>query len=808
MSILTPSLSYGVDSNLEFGTRFIPSKLVEDKEGTIQVFVKKGTSLLPEKISGLTVTSLDSKIIRVLTVKDSESGFVSEVVVKGIKAGSTKLFLAAPGFPSQELPVTVYGNIFTQEQLVVNVVPDSFSSDGPSRGLVSVELTDSDGFPVKASEDVNVSLKVANNNILDISQENLVIKKGEYFTGTHFIVKGSGNTGKTNIFATAVGMEGKSNDITVDKLNEVLHVKLYLLQEKINVAGKAAKAHIIAQLQLDDEEQPVLANKDISIKYKVTNNIFLNQNTSPNSNLGEKTGSITIKKGTYWGHDSFTLLGGQTGEYLVTITSGDPLTLESKTIEAVFYAETVPDSPSNDGDRFVKFKPVPIFATGNKELLGIITLEDENDFPIVSNKNLEIQLDSSDKDFLTIDNVFLPVGEGSALVFGIVGHSIPDSIDKEEFKINPVVEVESESASPSQVEVFGTEDTALELVAKPLVSKILAGTEFPIILYFTHDSQLAKFPKNSNLFVSSSEIFDVETKPVNSGDDVIMLNTKAIDQGSDTLQFTVNDFDDAALTLESLSLKPANIVIDHSETIFTGHNDIFSVQLLNSAGLPVFATEDIDITFVVNDESMIQVPHTLTIKKGEYYSIFDAGPKISGTTIISALAEGLPLSSTDIKILSLAPNLLLEVPEIIENGEVFTAKVAAKQDTEPLTGLGVKWEVDGGILQLSDSKTGSTGEAIASIMSTSGNIVNIKASVSGSYYPLSTVAKTVRVNSTSEFLAYAEPEQQFTKPEIGGVDPVIIIVPTIILLMGYMLMKKGKIKIKNPGQAKQVQINQ
>jgi len=806
MSILTPSLTYGVESNFEFGTRFIPTKLVEDKEGTIQIFTKKGTSLVPEKIPGLTVTSLDSKILRVLTVKDSESGFVSEVTVKGIKAGTTKLFLAAPGFSSQELPVTVYGNIYTQEQLVVNVVPHNFSSDGPSRGLVSVELADSDGFPVKASEDVNISLKVANNNILDIAQENLVIKKGEYFTGTHFIIKDSGDTGKTNIFATSQGMEGKSNDITVDQQDNSLQVKLYLLQEKINVSGKASKAHIIAQLQLADSEEPVIANKDISINYKVTNNIFSNQNTSPNSNLGEKSGTITIKKGTYWGHDTFTLLGGKTGEYLVTITSGDPLTLESKTIEAVLYDETVPGTPSNDGDKFVKFKPVPIFATGNKELLGIITLEDENDFPIVANKNLDIKLDSSDKDFLTIDDVFLPVGEGSALVFGMVGNSIPNGVNAAEFEINPVVEVESESNTPSKVEVFGTEDSSLELIAEPLIPKILDGTEFPIIVYFTQNSQLAKFPKDSNLFVSPSEIFDVETKKVSSGDDLVMLNTKAIDQGSDTLQFTVNDFDDASLTIESLSVKPANIVIDHSETIFTGRNDVFSVQLLNSEGLPVFATEDIDITFVVNDESIIQVPHTLTIKKGEYYSIFDAGPKISGITKISALSEGLPLSSTDINVSSLAPNLLLEAPEIIQNGEVFTVKVAAKQDAEPLTGLGVQWEVDGGVLQLSDSKTGTTGEAVASIMSTSGNAVNIKASVSGSYYPLSTVAKTVRVNSTSEFLAYAEPEQKFSKPEIGGIDPVIIIVPTILVLMGYMLIKKGTIKIKNPRVQKQVAI--
>jgi hypothetical protein len=803
MSILTPSLTYGADSNFEFGTRFIPTKLVEDKEGMIQIFAKKGTSLVPEKIPGLTVTSLDSKIIRVLTVKDSESGFVSEVTVKGIKAGTTKLFLAAPGFSSQELPVTVYGNVFNQEQLLVKVVPDTFSFAGPFRGLVSVELADADGFPVKAAEDVSVSLSVANNNILDISQENLVIKKGEYFTGTHFIVKDSGNTGKTNIFATALGMETKSDVITVDEQDD-LKVKLYLVQEKINAFG-SSKAYIIVQLQLEDSEEPVIASKDIVVNYKVTNDIFANQNTSPNSNIGEKVGTITIQKGSYWGYDAFSLLGGKTGEYLVTITSGKPLTLESDTIQAVFYDQNVANAPSNDGDRFVKFEGLPIFATGNKELLGIIFLEDESDFPIRSDKNLEIKLDSSDNDFLSIDDVFLQVGEGSALVFGKVGHSIPNGID-DTFEINPVVEVESESSSPTVVEVFGSDETSLQLIAEPLITKVLKDTEFPIVLYFTENSQVTKFPKNSNLFVSPSKIFDVETKPVFSGDDLIMLNTKAIDSGSDTLQFTVNDFPDSTLTIESLSLKPANIIIDHSETIFTGTNDVFSVQLVNSQNLPVFATEDIEITFVVNDESKIQVPHTLTIKKGEYYTLFDAGPKTSGITEISALSEGLPLSTTNIKISSLTPSLLLNVPEIIESGEVFTVKVEAKQDDLPLSGLGVQWNVDGGILQLSDSKTGTTGEAIASIISTSDKAVNIKASVSSSYYSPSTVTKTVRVNSTSEFLAFADEEPKFIKPEIGGIDPVIIIVPAVIILMGYMLIKKGTIKIKNPTITKQVPI--
>src|SRR3972149_963363 len=229
MSILTPSLTYGADSNFEFGTRFIPTKLVEDKEGMIHIFAKKGTSLVPEKIPGLTVTSLDSKIIRVLTVKDSESGFVSEVTVKGIKAGTTKLFLAAPGFPSKELPVTVYGNI--------------------------------------------------------------LIKKDEYFAGTHFEIKPSGQAEKANIYVTAEGMETKSTDITIDKMED-LNVKLYFFREKVDVSTSSAVGHIVVQLQKEDAEEPVLATQDILVTYKITNEFTTNQ-------VGEKTSTIKIKKGEY-----------------------------------------------------------------------------------------------------------------------------------------------------------------------------------------------------------------------------------------------------------------------------------------------------------------------------------------------------------------------------------------------------------------------------------------------------------------------------------------------------------------------------
>ena len=86
ISILAPSLSYGAVNDSEFGTRFIPSMIVQDREGTMQVFTTQAGSLIPEKIDKLTVTSLDSSILRILTVKNSESGFTTEITLKGIKA--------------------------------------------------------------------------------------------------------------------------------------------------------------------------------------------------------------------------------------------------------------------------------------------------------------------------------------------------------------------------------------------------------------------------------------------------------------------------------------------------------------------------------------------------------------------------------------------------------------------------------------------------------------------------------------------------------------------------------------------------
>ncbi len=109
------SMTHVADASLEFGTRLIPSMLIEEKQGILQVYAKNAGNIVPEKIEGLTATSLDSSILRVIDVKSNESGFTSEITILGVKPGTTKIFLAAPGFSATEISIKVNGNKLNQE---------------------------------------------------------------------------------------------------------------------------------------------------------------------------------------------------------------------------------------------------------------------------------------------------------------------------------------------------------------------------------------------------------------------------------------------------------------------------------------------------------------------------------------------------------------------------------------------------------------------------------------------------------------------------------------------------------------------
>lgn len=763
---ITASVAYAE----EFDIRFLPQKLVEGSEAKMQVFVAEGEQIIPKKITDLTITSLDSSILHIEKIQDTGS-FVSEVTVKAGKPGTTTLYIAAPGFDSKEIPVTIYGNKNHASTLLVKITPDTFTTSGPSEGYIAVELADEDGFPVIAKEDTVISLNTANRDKIEIASQNLLIKKGEYYSHTKFTIK---NSGEATIYLTSNGIETATSTITIQE-DEDLTVKMYTYPNTMSIHD-ATQGFVIAQLQ-DSSGRPIIAQKDITVYYRVADSDF-EEATNYSSNYKQKsTGYFQIPKGSYWGYTQYSLPEGLEDKYELSISTEDPLVVETQEIEAK-------DLELID-DKLVQFKTVPVLATGKRELVGVVYLEDEDGNPVVAEKELAIKIDSTDNKALTVEDVILKAGGQVALVYGKIGHSVPTDLE-----LRPAV-TEGEFTT---IDVFGPNKDSLEFVVEPLIPEVLSGTSFPIIMYLKDGTELTNFPEDSDVFVSPNEYVQIQTKKIVQKDSLVLFDSKSLKKGPVELTVEAGDFEDST-TIDNLSSDPANMILDHSKSIFVGNNDVFSIQLINSEGLPTYATSDVVVSLVAKDQNLVEMPSSITIPTGSYYALFDVAPKAAGTTEISLLSKELPLVSEEITITSLIPILTITAPDSVGESEAFTATVSAKANEKPLAGLKVDWQLSGGINQISDSQTSPAGEASISIIPNSPS-VNIVATVSGQWYSPASTSKSVTVNMPVSVLVSEEQAKDYSI-EIFGIDPILIIVPGAIGAAGFMLKRKGQLKIKN-----------
>lgn len=755
----------------EFDVRFLPQKLIEGSEGKMQVVVVDGGQIIPKKITDLTITSLDSSILHIEKIQDGDS-FASEVTVKAGKPGTTTLYLAAPGFGSKEISVTIYGNKNHASTILTKITPDTFTTSGPNEGYIAAELADEDGFPVVAKEDTLISLNTANREIVDLASQNLLIKKGEYFAYTKFTVK---KPGEATIYLTSQGIETKSSTITVQE-DKDLTVKMYTYPTTLSIHD-ATQGFVIAQLQ-DSSGRPVIAQKDITVYYKVADSDY-SEATNYSSNYKQKaSGYFQITKGSYWGYSQYSLPEGLEDDYELSISTEDPLVVETQTI-------TAKDLELMD-DKLVQFQTLPVLATGKRELIGVVHLEDEDGNPVTAEKDLAIKIDSSDTKALEVEDVIMRSGSQVALVYGKTGHSIPTNLE-----LRPMVN----EGELTTIQAYGPDKDSLELVAEPLIPDVLSGTSFPIVMYLKDGTELTSFPEDNEVFVSPNEYVKIQTKKIVQKDTLVLFDSESLKKGPVDISVEVGDFEDTA-TIDSISSEPADLILDHSKSIFVGNNDVFSVQLVNSEGLPTYATSDVVINLVAKDRSLVDMPSSVTIPTGSYYALFDVAPKAAGTTEISLLSKELPLVSEEITITSLTPVLSIAGPDIIDSTDTIIATLSAKANEKPLAGMKVDWQVSGGMVQISDSQTGTTGQAAISIMPT-GQAVNIVATATDQWYTPTSISKSITVNSTgSEVISTEQPTKDYSV-EIFGIDPVLIIVPGAIGAAGFMLKKKGQLKIRN-----------
>lgn len=777
--IIFSTSAYGQTPS-EFGYRFLPSKIIANTDVVMQVYAKGDA--IPKNIDGLVVTSSDSSIIQILGIEQNTNDFITEVKIHAASAGTVNIALAAPGFSSQELPIIIYGDNKMPTKLLIKTTPNTFSTIGAEQGYVSVELANSAGIPINARQDTNITLTTSDSNIINLKNTELDIKEGQYFAIGQFEVK---KDGIAQISASASSMSTVSSTVTVSTSEIPTTVQLYVFPKILNVY-KNSYGYVIAQLQQNGI--PVQTTEDITLPIQVTNSSGIRMiNTSGENPSVSANVPIVIKKGSYWGYTQISVVAGTKG-WITTPLGMEGLwnvglNTKGYIISPVVQVATI--SGPLLGDHTAALDVLPILATGQDELIGVVHLENDSNIvpgpPVIANRDLQIEIDSSDTSTLSVDPVTIQTGSGSALVFAKVASTVPVQPALHVVTIGP--QLVPQKYSP--VISVPTSNT-LALVADPLIPAVLSNNNFPLALYMTKNGIITYFPTDLNSFVTPKDSLQAESKMLHKGESIVLQNSKTLKDGSIALTAQAGDYS-TNLSIQSLSSKPVTIKIDHPDKLFSNLKNIFSIQLLDSQQNPVFLEQDTQFNLVSNDPSILNIPASVVIKKGTYYSLFEAAVKNAGKSELAVLTSELPLAKFDIEVTSVTPTISLNSVDFVNPNSAFDATVTAQYNNAPLSGLKVDWNVQGAKIQSMASVTDKDGKTKVSLIAENPNKVTIQASVSGGIFGTNTVNKDVSVNGPLTQATSSNPSSF----SIMGINPLFIIIPGAAAAGGIILKKKN-----------------
>lgn len=770
----------------ELAYRFLPDKIIENSSTVLQVYAKDDT--FSRNVDNLIATSTDSSIIKILGVEKDENNFITDVKIMALNPGTTNIDLAAPGFTSQEIPITVYSDYDAPTKMLIKTTPSTFSTIGSLAGYVSVEFVNDAGVPIKSKQDTIVTLTTSNSDIVKLKNTELTIKKDQYYVTAQFEVK---KDGIAQIFASASSLQTVSSTVTVSTSETSSSVKLYVFPKTLNTFQNS-NGYVIAELQKNGI--PVKATQDVTIPVQVTNASGMQMINSGTENPTVTANQpIMIKKGSYWGYTQISVVAGTKG--WMAAPWGGLQGLWDVGINAKGYLISSPVQITTTlgpvfNDHTAILDLVPILATGQKELIGVIHLENNSlnypGPPVIANHDFQVEVDSSDLNTLSVEPVQMSQGSGAGLVFAKVGSTVPVQPTLHVVTAGPQIIPQNYSAV---VSVPASDSSTL--VADSLIPNILTNNDFPLALYVTKSGAIDYFTKDLSPFVSPGDVFQTESTLIHSGDSIVLQNSKSLKDGTITLTAQAGDFS-TNLSLQSLSSKPSIITVSYPEKILSNLKNTFSIQILDSNQNPVFANQDTQFKLVSSDPTILTVPENVVIKKGNYYSLFSVEAERTGMTELTVLSSDLPLSKFPISVTSLTPSVSLSSTDFINPNTNFDATVTAQYNGAPLSGLKVDWNVQGATTQNMESITNNDGHAIISLVSSDPSKVTIQATVSGGIYGVVAANKDVTVNPPltpqSGSTSSAGTTGGFS---IAGLNPLFIVIPVAVAVGGVVLKKKN-----------------
>ncbi|NOS61763.1 MAG: hypothetical protein HOO66_01795 [Nitrosarchaeum sp.] len=802
----------------EFGYQLHPEKLLENTIGTLQIFVTSNEMMVPRSIDDLKVTSSDNSIIQVIDIQENNSGYTKNVQIKAIKPGIASIALAAPGFSSKEITLEVFNNNNHPTQILMKITPDDFPIDGPRFGYVTVELATTGGLPTIASEDITVHVETPNKDTVNLRNQELVIKKGEYFATTEFDLV---NSGDAIIFASTDNMKKISEFVHIRKPTEPLQLQLFVIPEQYSSFTDSA-GYAIVEL-LDGNGDPVKAEEDIHMKLGVENP-DVSVNTSHDfEEIQFSNKELVIKKGEYSAYTTFTPrpnLGEFTTDSEQTfnmfistsdyLTNGDSFTVTHDEMGAL------------EGEGPSVTTVLPFLTTGKKEIIAVTYFETEIEIsrdtgtstlgttdrevvevtvPVIAKQDYEINFASSELDTVNPINPIMKKGENVVLVFGDTGTVSPDN--SVEFYITDNEGVKTITGTP-----IGPITDDISLTIEPLVSMILAGSEFPAIAYLaeseteeetvtTEDAEengrmgITPFIEDAILTLSANDFVDAEPEIIKQNQPYVLLNLLTEEVGGGELLFQAGQFE-GNMAMTSHTTDPAEMHLSFAKNLLANTESLATIQLLDSVGNPVYTKEDILIKIVSNDESVLKIPDETIIKKGEYFNTFKLESQDEGVIELALLSEDLPLSKYDINVVDISPVISLDLLGGLNWNERIEAKlsVTIPEIETSLEGFNVEWTADGGEVLQRDDVTNGNGIAIMNILANDKDTITVSATVSGNGLSSSTISKTAQILNMP--IAEEPVEQGFI---INSSNMIYIIIPVAIGVALFLLNRTEKLQV-------------
>lgn len=170
-----------------------------------------------EAMSDTTVTMTSSNlniatVDRTLTILRGDYHATASVRTRYVN-GETTIAVSSPSLYPQQGLLTVQGSV--PKILEIYTVPDRVIADGSSNEIITIQVQDEDGYPIKTDRDISLYLSSSSATIGDVPVS-ATISKGDSYTSVLFT--STARTGEATIVVATQGLEPSETTVETIKL--------------------------------------------------------------------------------------------------------------------------------------------------------------------------------------------------------------------------------------------------------------------------------------------------------------------------------------------------------------------------------------------------------------------------------------------------------------------------------------------------------------------------------------------------------------------------------------------------------------